>query len=508
MENHVIQLGKNREMFWDDYLVENAMTTAQCRMNEPVERGTVMWLGEKVEASAISYPCIVKHPGGYYMYYIAVNFNESSGRMDRTDNGKSIYLCVLTSTDGIHWTRPSLGIHEYDGSKENNIVLGMDDFRDNAFVFYDTNPDCPPERKFKCLADGLPAGPHRKVPGMKRGLWYLYSADGFHWQRHGLVSVCGQFDTLNTAHWNGKQYVAYIRNYHNINMEGVTGQCTADGVVDINDHYAPPGNKNSGIRDVRVMYSDDFINWSVPERILFNDGKDLPLYTNNVIPCERAPHILLGLPTRYVERPCWTPNFDQLSGAEARKANIARFEPRAGLAITDCLFMWSRDGKNWDRFDRAFLTPGYEHPHNWVYGDCYPAYGFVDTGDQNLYFYTIDYHRSNDCAKPLNLYSVRKEGFGCYWAGGKEETLVTKPLVFEGNTLYLNFSTSALGHIYVQVLDEAGNPISGKSFEVFGDNLDRAVIFEDGTDFSAFAGKPVRLRFTMLDAKLYSMKFA
>jgi hypothetical protein len=170
--------------------------------------------------------------------------------------------------------------------------------------------------------------------------------------------------------------------------------------------------------------------------------------------------------------------------------------------------MWSRDGLHWDKFNEAFITPGYEHPHNWVYGDCYASYGFVDSGDQNLYFYTIDYHHSENEPKPLNLHEIRKDGFGCYMAGGKEEVLVTKPLVFEGSTLHLNFATSAFGHIYVDVLDEAGNPVSGKSFEIFGDNIDRAVIFEDGTDFSAFAGKPVRLRFTMLDAKLFSLKFA
>jgi len=258
---------------------------------------------------------------------------------------------------------------------------------------------------------------------------------------------------------------------------------------------------------VRVMYSDDFINWTTPELIRFNDGVDMSLYTNNIIPCERAPHILTGMPTRYHERPGWSANYDQLPSPRARKEYMERFGQRAGLAITDCLFMWSRDGLHWDKYNQAFLTPGYEHPDNWVYGDCYASYGFVDTGDQNLNFYTIDFHHSEGQPKPLNRYEIRKDGFGCYMAGGKEETLVTKPLIFEGSILHLNFATSAFGHIYVDVLDEQGAVISGKSFEVFGDNIDRTVIFDDGTDFSRFAGKPVRLRFTMLDAKIFSMKF-
>jgi len=169
--------------------------------------------------------------------------------------------------------------------------------------------------------------------------------------------------------------------------------------------------------------------------------------------------------------------------------------------------MWSRDGENWDRSLEAFMTPGYEHEHNWVYGDCYPSYGFLDTGDETLSMYTIDYHRSYDAISPMNRYEIRKDGFACYMAGGKEAVLVTKPLTFTGSCLHLNFASSAFGYIYVEVLDTDGNPISGKSFEIFGDTIDRQITFDDGTDFSRFAGKPVRLRFTMRDAKLFSLWF-
>ena len=80
--------------------------------------------------------------------------------------------------------------------------------------------------------------------------------------------------------------------------------------------------------------------------------------------------------------------------------------------------------------------------------------------------------------------------------------------IFEGKDLHLNFSTSAYGYIYVDVLDEEGNPLSEKeSFEIFGDTLDRTICFADGSDFSEYANKPVRLRFRMRDAKIFSIKF-
>ena len=143
-----------------------------------------------------------------------------------------------------------------------------------------------------------------------------------------------------------------------------------------------------------------------------------------------------------------------------------------------------------------------------MYGDCYPAYGIVDSGREVYYMYTKDWHRSVGCPKPINLYEVRKDGFACYVADGKERTLVTKPLIFSGKDLHINFQTSAYGYIYVDVLDKDGHKLSeNESFEIYGDNIDRRILFADGSDFSKYEGKPIRLRFIMRDAKLYSLKF-
>ena len=74
--------------------------------------------------------------------------------------------------------------------------------------------------------------------------------------------------------------------------------------------------------------------------------------------------------------------------------------------------------------------------------------------------------------------------------------------------MHLNFSSSAYGYIYVDILDEDGNELSGKSsFEIYGNTIDRKVSFADGSDFSEYSGKCVRLRFKMRDAKLFSLKF-
>ena len=169
-------------------------------------------------------------------------------------------------------------------------------------------------------------------------------------QRREILSVDDSI--LRDRH--AGQYRAYIRDFHDV----------------------PGSDLNAGIRDIRWMVSDDFRAWSVPVLLDFGEGPDYPLYTNVVQPYWRADHMLIGFPSRYVERKAWTPTFDQLPGA-ARRRRRMRASPRYGLTITDCVFMCSRDGRRWRRWDEAFMTPGPEREHNWVYGDCYPAVGLI-----------------------------------------------------------------------------------------------------------------------------------
>lgn len=494
-----IDLGTNREMFWTDYLVDTQKTTAVPFQNEPVKMGYDFLLNSKLEC-LISYPCLVPVDGGYRMYY-------NAWKLEMVDDHEHWnYICVIESTDGIHWTRPELGIVSIDGSTANNAVIG--DVTDSFYIFRDPNPTCPPEALYKAV--GLDWHNEDKK---QNGLWCYISPDGYHFTRSHLMTVVGRFDTLNTVQFRDGKYSCYLRNFHNIpdggdQYDGILEEWRANELE----------NLNEGIRDVRVMYSDDFIHWTTPELIQFEDGLDYPLYTNQIIAYPRAPQILVGFPTRYTERHAWTPNYDRLGSADLRKKSIeAGNHPRLSLAITDCIFISSRDGKLWNRDNRAFMTPGYEGTYNWVYGDCYPAYGLVDNGDENYYMYTVGEHLVFSSPEglpkarnPLVRWAIRKDGFAGYQAGGNhEDVLVTKPLTFDGETLYLNFSTSAYGHIYVDVLNEDGTEIeNATSFEVFGNNIDAPICLADGRGYSEFASKPVRLRFRMLDAKLYSLRFA
>jgi len=96
-------------------------------------------------------------------------------------------------------------------------------------------------------------------------------------------------------------------------------------------------------------------------------------------------------------------------------------------------------------------------------------------------------------------------------AGYEEGQMITKPLDFSGNKLELNYSTSAAGSIKVEILDVSGTPLDGYSLDdcdgLIGDEISGYVSWKGSTDLSKISGKPVRVRFVMNDADIYSLRF-
>ena len=114
-------------------------------------------------------------------------------------------------------------------------------------------------------------------------------------------------------------------------------------------------------------------------------------------------------------------------------------------------------------------------------------------------------HNTDAYMDRLTRYTLRRDGFACYLAKYKGAEVVTKPFVFEGDELRLNFATSAKGYVYITIRDEETGR-SATTCELFGDTDNRLVHFEDAA-VADFAGKPVTLSFRMRDAKLYAFEF-
>jgi hypothetical protein len=188
---------------------------------------------------------------------------------------------------------------------------------------------------------------------------------------------------------------------------------------------------------------------------------------------------------------------------------------RYGTAITEALLMASRDGVEFTRWNEAFLPPGIQRPGTWAYGHQYVAWHVVETrsalpgAPNELSLYASESYWTGN-ASAVRRYSLRLDGFVSIRAPMKGGEVITPPITFGGSRLTTNFATSAAGGMRVEIQDLEGEPIPGYSLDdsavVFGDTVDRVVAWKAGADVSKLAGQPIRLRFELRDADLYSFR--
>lgn len=110
---------------------------------------------------------------------------------------------------------------------------------------------------------------------------------------------------------------------------------------------------------------------------------------------------------------------------------------------------------------------------------------------------------------PVKLcrYAIRLDGFFSWHCDYEPGQVLTKPLIFAGNSLEINFATSAAGYVRVRLLDGEGNFLEGyDSGRLFGDSVERIVEFEK--PLGELAGKEIRMEISMRDAELYAFQFS
>ena len=487
-----IRIGTRREVCWDEYLMDRC-DGVRVRMHRPEYRGLALAADRPWEGNVSGYPSVLEDGGVVRLYYRGAGLTVDENlvpeqRAMRVQPGR--FCCAVSTDGGKTFHRQPSGVAAPGLQPGNNCLFPLE--MDNFSVFRDDNPACPPEERYKGLSGCCSPGDQH--------LDLYVSADGVHFAFSRILADDGAYDSLNVAFWDDvrEEYFLYYRGIHH------PGQTADDGKWHEGD------DSGKVVRDVRVRTSKDFVHWSEPRRIAFDRPcPDLQLYTSQVRPYPRAPHVFLGMPTRYTERLEDRANFPHLPAYRQRRA-LTAMEGRSGYAMTDCVLMTSRDGFTFRRSEEAFLTPGPECGDNWFYGNCYPAYGVAETKSDRPGFpdeISVYVGEGYRCA-PVRFqrYAVRLDGFFSWRGDGEGGTVLTKPLVFDGAGLELNFATSALGSLRIRLCDENGAPLEGyDSGNLFGDSVQRSVDFQK--PLSDLAGKPVRLELSLRDADLYSFRF-
>jgi len=250
-----LALGTRRELFLDDFLIAR-LDGAELKAHQPAPRDVVITCDAPWEGNTSAYYTLFADDDRFRMYYRGAHWDVPAKKAAHPE-----FACYAESRDGLTFTKPKLGLFEFNGSKENNIVLtgtGTHCFT----AFKDANPAAPAEARYKAVSAVF-----------KKGLYAYQSPDGvrWSWMKPAPIITDGAFDSQNLAFWNAArgEYRAYWRFFTN------------------------------GVRAIRTATSKDFLHWENQADLRYVDSPAEHLYTNAVMPYARAPHLFIGFPTRF-----------------------------------------------------------------------------------------------------------------------------------------------------------------------------------------------------------------
>ena len=105
----------------------------------------------------------------------------------------------------------------------------------------------------------------------------------------------------------------------------------------------------------------------------------------------------------------------------------------------------------------------------------------------------------------LALAKLRLDGFFYIESKNEEGNIITKPFILEGDSIEIN-ADSLSGYIKVEILDQSGNKIaSSKTYQGY-DSIRLNPKWKDHANLRQFKGKTIRLKFTLMNSKIFSFK--
>jgi hypothetical protein len=189
-------------------------------------------------------------------------------------------------------------------------------------------------------------------------------------------------------------------------------------------------------------------------------------------------------------------------------ANLLGKKGGSGMGYT--VLTWTRDGETWqrDRETDKFFAPdpkggAWDHAMAWIGSS-------VAVGDELLMYYAgyrwgHKYHHSVD--RQIGLVKMPRDRYVAREAGKQPGTLTTHPLAFDAQELLLNVAAKN-GELRVQLTNPQGDPIPGFQFQdcqpITADAI--AVPVKWSRPLSELRGRPVRLEYSLRDAKLFAFE--
>ncbi len=435
--------------------VQRVFHQAEKRGAHPVLKQEAPWERHGGMTAAVIYDA---EDGLFKAWYMAGHYAE----------GHEHVQCLATSADGIDWHRPNLGLHEALGNKNNNIVIpstyheGQDHWE--TMLKDPLDPD--PTRRYKAIGWSS-----YDWDGPRSGIYSAISPDGMDWSHSPEpifryhprpatddLGPVGDAQSLMVDSERGR-YVAFLR----------------------------------GTPERLMSVSEDFVHWSEPTPFLSPVHEAEALYNNTGF--NYGAHYL-GILTHFDKDP---------------------------LAQTqDLKLLCSRDGERWQRVPGGPLVElgavGEWDRFQLMLSGAPP----IAVGDKLYLYYRGTARRHGKVQREfdprisadqdtgtmgIGLATLRLDGFASFGASFDGGRLTSKPFSLVGDELWVN-AKADYGRLTVDLLDAESKPLAGYTAEdciaIEEDSVAICVRWRGGKGLRALAGQPVRLRFALNNARLYS----
>ena len=494
-----VRPGGHRQLFIDNYVVEHSEHLTRT-LHQPVrEPANPVIRPDRPWERRIGYASVIRDEEQqcYRAWYAG-------------DAGTA----YAESEDGLTWNKPRVGLLEWDGSTDNNLVTPPIE----SGTFFRDEADLDPDRRYKCL--GLLNEP-------RYGLYVGFSADGKSWRFRPEP-------VLTTSDDSG------LNDHPTVMHDTLRGRYIA---FPKREAINPFANGDWGfIQRMRcVSTSDDFEHWSAPVLALRADDRDPPDFQI---------HGLSG----FTYQNAYVGFVDAMHSGDAGPME----------RTIDIQLACSRDGESWWRagdrgtflplgergaFDRFLLFPAHTPPIR-VGDELYLYYsGMARRHRMGSY---PDHRRREPWCGPghaesapegisgwdappdapitgLGLARLRIDGFVSLDAGSRAGRLLTRPLKLEGTQLHVNVEADT-GRIRAELFEarpvdlaqnnwtnspswnwDIDEPVPGYGLEecvgVGSDTVNGTVRWRTRDRLDRLDGKNVVVRFELTNASLYSFWF-
>jgi hypothetical protein len=396
-------------------------------------------------------------------------------------------VAYAESVDGVHWTKPNLGIVEYDGNRDNNLV-GIPNLE--GVVFRDDSASA--DERYVYLTNVYHEGVIR-----------FYSPDGLRWQKSAEILLPFESDTQNVTFWDQRigRYVMYLRGW-----DPGTDTTRRRKVVrlELDDYRGRLPLRPSGRITHPASAAPTRLPWIVDEipTVLAVDQDDPPMtdiYNLSAQPYPLDPSWYVGFPSFYRHRP------------------ESDDPPYENGGRTEIHFVGSRDGVHWQRYDRAvYIAPGLVETGR---GNmAYMGTGLVVRGDEIWHYATGFHSQHGDVAArqartdgQIVRYVQRLDGFVSLTTADTPGEARTVPVRVSGRQLRLNLDTGGLGALQVGLVDADGERVSGYGLDQCDPlqiNSTGALVTWNGqSDLGDLIGRDVALVFRSSRTRLFSFRF-